>query len=632
MFDFVHKNKRFIQVLLGLMIVPFAFFGLESYTSSMGRSSDIANVDGQNITVREFDEEYRQQMDRIRGILGRGADLSTFDTPEARSGLLDTLIDRRVIATAAVKSRLVISDEQLRELIMSMQPFQVDGKFSKPAYEALLQAQNMTPAIFESKLRFDLTLSQLNRSVAGSAIQSRALSNRLAALEGQQREVQEHVIMADAFADKVKVDEAAIKAFYDANQASFRTPELVKAEYVVLSSEQLGATDPVSEDEIKAAYASRSSQFKQEEQRNVSHILIATAPDAKPVEKEAARKKTEALLAEIRKTPAKFAEIAKQNSQDPGSAEKGGELGTVAPGTMVKPFEDAAFKLKEGEISDLVETEFGYHIIRVTSIQPAKIKGLEEVRAELSKELARQKGTRKFAESAEVFSNLVYELSDSLKPAAERFKLQVQKTDWIPKSGSKAAGLLANPRMLAALFSSDSIQSKRNTDAIEVAPSTLASARVVEHKPAAQLKFEEVKADIDKQLRQQEAAKLARRDGEAKLAELKSGKDLGIKWSAPHAISRAKSEGLPPDALRQILAADAAKLPGYAGFGGDRGYVVYRVTRVIDAPPKPEPDAKGALARQESQVGSEQFSAYAASLRSRAKVEINKVNLDKKQQ
>lgn len=632
MFDFVLKNKRFIQVLLGLMIVPFAFFGLESYTNSMSGANNIATVDGANITVREFEEEYRQQLDRIRGILGRGADLTTFDTPEARSGLLDTLIDRRVIATAAVKSRLIISDEQLRELISNMPPFQVDGKFSKQTYESLLQAQNMTPAGFESKLRFDLTLSQLNRSLAGSAFQARALSNRLAALEGEQREVQEHVILADAFAGQVKVDEAAMKAYYDANQASFRTPELVRAEYLVLSAEQLGAGDPVSEDEIKAAYASRSSQYKQEEQRNVSHILIAAAADAKPAEKEAAKKKAEGLLAEIRKTPAKFAELAKQNSQDPGSADKGGDLGAVSPGTMVKPFEDAAFKLKEGETSDLVATEFGFHIIRVTAVQAAKIKGLEEVRADLSKELARSKGTRKFAESAEVFSNLVYEQSDSLKPAAERFKLQVQKTDWIPKTASKAAGVLGNPRMLAALFSSDSIQSKRNTDAIEVAPSTLASARVTEHKPAAQLKFEEVKADIDKQLRFQEAAKLARKDGEAKLAELKAGKDSGIKWSAPHAVSRATAEGLPPEALRQILAADTTKLPGYAGFGADRAYVVYRISRIIDTPPKAEPDAKGALARQESQVGGEQFTAYAASLRSQAKVEINKANLDKKQQ
>jgi peptidyl-prolyl cis-trans isomerase D len=438
------------------------------------------------------------------------------------------------------------------------------------------------------------------------------------------------VLPAQAFLAQVKIDEAAVKAFYEANQGEFRTPEMVKAEYLALSAEQLGALDPVTEDELKAAYAARSSQYRQEEQRHVSHILIAAPADAKPADKEAAKKKAEALLAELRKSPDKFPELAKQNSQDTGSAEKGGDLGVMGPGMMVKPFEEAAFKLKEGEISPVVETEFGYHIIRVTGIQPAKIKALDEVRAELTKDLAKQKGTRKFAEAAEVFSNLVYEQSDSLKPAAERFKLQVQKTDWIPKAGSPAAGVLANPRMLSALFSPDSIQSKRNTDAIEVAPGVLASARVVEHRPATQLKYEEVKDTIEKRLRLQEAAKLARKDGEAKLAELKSGKELAINWSQPHPVSRSKPEGLPPDALRQILSADASKLPAYAGFGADGGYVLYRVGKVIEAPVGEE-KGKDSIARLESQVGGEQFTAYTAALRSRAKVEINKANLDKKQ-
>jgi peptidyl-prolyl cis-trans isomerase D len=632
MFDFVTKNKRLIQVVLAVMMVPFAFFGLDSYTRSMGGADDVANVDGQSVTVREFNEELRQQMDRIRGILGRTADVSSFDTPDARAGLLDSLVDRRVIATAAVRSKLTVSDEQLREMITNMQPFQVDGKFSKASYEALLQAQNLTPAGFESKLRYDLALSQLNRALAGSAIQSRAVTERLIALGEQQREVQESVIAADAFMGKVSATEAAMKTYYEANQNQFRTPDLVKAEYLVLAADQLGALDPVTEEEVKAAYAARSSQYRQEEQRRVSHILIPAAADAKPAEKEAAKKKAEALLAELRKIPGRFAELAKQNSQDPGSAEKGGDLGIVTAGMMVKPFEEAAFKLKNGETSDVVETEFGYHIIRVTEIQAAQVKPLETVRAELTKELAKQKGTKRFAESAEVFSNLVYEQSDSLKPAAERFKLQVQRTDWIPKAPSQAAGVLANPKLLGALFSTDSVQSKRNTDAVEVAPNVLVSARVVEHRAAAQLKFEEVKADIDMRLRRQEAAKLAQQEGAAKLAELNGGKDPGIKWSAAHAISRSKTEGLPPEALRQILAADPAKLPAYAGYSGEGGYVIYRVGKVIEAAAKNEKDAKAAVARIESQAGGEQFAAYVAGLRARAKVEINKGNLEKKQQ
>jgi len=632
MFDLVHKHKRIIQIVLGVVFIPFAFFGLDSYTRSMSGAGVVANVDGQPVTQREFGEELRQQMDRLRNIIGRGADVSAFDTPEARSALLESLIDRRVIAASAIKANLTASDEQLRDLIAGMPAFQVDGRFSKASYESLLQAQGMRPASFEARLRADLSLSQLNRALATSVIQARSVSDRLTSLEDQKREIQETLITVQPFLVQVKLDDAQLKSFYDANPAEFRTPEMVKAEYLVLSADQLGALDPVTEDELKAAYASRVSQYKQEEQRRVSHILIQAAADAKPAEKEAARKKIDALQAELKKSPGRFAELAKQNSQDPGSADKGGDLGLVGRGMMVKSFEDAAFKLKEGEISDVVETEFGYHIIRIAGIVAGKTKPLDEVGAELTKELGKQKGARKFAEAAEAFSNLVYEQADSLQPAAERFKLKTQRTDWLGKAPASATGVLANPKLLGALFGSDAIQSKRNTDAIEVAPSVLVAARVVAHRPAAQLKYDEVKADIETRLLRQDAVKLAQKDGAAKLALLAGGKDPGIKWSEARTISRRSSQGLQPEALRQILAADAAKLPAYAGVDLDSGYALYRVTKVIPAEAKSEADARAASARLEGQAGSEQFAAYISSQRARAKVEINKANLEKKQQ
>ena len=630
MFDFVHKNKRLLQIVLGIMIIPFAFFGLDSYTRSMRGGDDVASVDGQAITAREFSEEHRQQLDRVRGILGRGADVSGFDTPDARSGLLDSMIDRRVLAAAAFRSHLTISDEQLRELISGMQAFQVDGRFSKPSYDALLLAQSMTPGAFESRLRYDLTLSQLNRSVLGSAIQARSLGERLVALEEQKREIQELVVTTQPFLAQVKVDEAGMKAYYDANPDIFRTPEAVKAEYVALSAEQLGALDPVTEEELKTAYAARSAEYVQQEQRRVSHILILAAADAKPEEKDAARKKIDALLSQISKSPGQFAELAQQNSQDPGSADKGGDLGLVSPGMMVKPFEDAAFRLKNGETSSVIETEFGYHIIRITAVHAGKTKALDEVRGELGKDLAKQKGAKKFAEAAEAFSNLVYEQADSLKPAAERFKLSVQRTDWFGKAPSPAAGMLANARILSALFAPEAIQSKRNTEAVEIGPNLLVSARVVEHRPAAQLKFEDIKVDIETRLRRQEATKLARTEGAAKLEQLKSGKDAGLKWSEARAVNRGSAQGLPTEAMRQILAADAAKLPAYVGVELEGGFGLYRVNKIVAAAAKSEAEKKTSMERRDVQVGAEQFAAYMASLRSRAKIELNKANLEKK--
>ena len=633
MFDFVHKNKRLLQIILGLMIIPFAFFGLESYTRSGAGADEVANVAGRPISQREFSEELRQQMQRLQGLLGRNFDTSTFDTPQARADLLEGLINREVLAMAAAKANLTVGDEQLRELISGIQAFQVNGQFSKEQYKTLLAAQNMTEAQFEARLRYDLALSQLNRSLAGSAIQSRAVAERLSRLEEQKREIAEAVIPVQPFLAQVKLDDARLKAYYEANLAAFRSPELVKAEYVLLSAEQLGTQEQVSDAELKAAYEARAAQYRQDDQRRASHILIQVPADAKPADKEAARKKAEGLLAELKKSPGKFAELARLNSQDPGSAEKGGDLGFFSRGMMVKGFEDVVFKLKSGETSGVVETEFGFHIIRVTAVQPGKTRSLDEVRAELIKELGKQKGGRRFAEAAEAFSNLVYEQSDSLKPAAERFKLQVQRTDWLSRTPTQAEGPLANPKLLDALFGADSVQNKRNTDAVEVAPNVLVSARVLEHKPAAQLKFEEVRVDIESRLRQEEAAKLAQAEGAARLEKLKAGGDTGTKWSATRVVGRRDgASNVPRDALRQILAADAGKLPAYVGTATEAGYVIYRVSKLIEAEAGGEDQKKALLARLEGQAGSEQFDAYIAGLRSRSKVEINKANLEKKSQ
>jgi peptidyl-prolyl cis-trans isomerase D len=390
-------------------------------------------------------------------------------------------------------------------------------------------------------LQTRLPLARFAGSISETAIAPRSVAVRLAAIEAQKREVSEVRISEQQFLPQVKIDEAQAKAHYDAHQADYRTPERVRAEYVVLSAEALARQDPPTEAEIRAAYDARASQFRVEEQRRASHILVKTKEEA------------DKIFQELKKNPAGLAELAKKHSQDPGSAEKGGDLGWFGRGMMVKPFEEAVFKLGQNEMQ-VVETEFGFHVVRVTGIQAAKARPYEELRKELAEELARQKGQRKFAEAAENFSNLVYEQSESLKPAAERFKLQVQQTGWIAKSARQELGALDNPKLLAALFSSDSIKNRRNTDAIEVAPSTLVAARVLEHQPAAQRGFDEMKGEIAEQLRRREASALALKDGTAKLEKLRQGADPGVKWSLPRLVSRRDAQGLPANVLRQVIA------------------------------------------------------------------------------
>jgi len=620
MFGFVQKNKRLIQIAFVLLIVPpFAFFGMESYTRSMGGSDDVASVDGAGISQREFAEEQRRQQERLRAAFGRGFDPAALDTPESRAALLESLVSQRLVAGAAQRGQLTMSDEELRETIAAIPAFQADGSFSKSNYEALLRAQNMTPQMFEARLRYDLSLAQLTRSLAESAIVPRSVTERLAALQEQRREVSESLVAAQPYLAQVKLGEDQLQAYFAANAPEFLIPERVRAEYVVLSAESLGRQDPVSDAELKAAYDARAAQYKVEEQRRASHILLKTKEEA------------DKLAAELRKAPGRFAELAKKHSQDPGSAEKGGDLGYFGRGMMVPAFEEAAWRQKEGETGSPVQSDFGWHVIRVTGVQAAKTRSLEETRAELAAELGRQKGTRRFAEAAETFSNMVYEQSDSLKPAAERYKLPLQASGWVTRTPTAESGVLGNAKLLGALFAADSVKSRRNTDAVEVAPNVLVAARVLEHQPASQRKFEEVRSEIEQVLRRAEAARLAQQEGEAKLAELRKGGDAGLKWGAPKAVSRRSPQGVPSTALRQILAADESKLPGYVGAGrGEDGYMLYKVGRLLEPEAKPEAQKTADLARAAQQAGADQLEAYVASLRARATVEVNKANLEKK--
>jgi peptidyl-prolyl cis-trans isomerase D len=441
------------------------------------------------------------------------------------------------------------------------------------------------------------------------------VARRLLALEAQKREVSEVRIFGQQFLAQTNVDEKQIRAYYDANPGEFRSPERVRAEFVMLSADGLARQEPVTEAELKAAYEQRASQLSVAESRNLSHILVKTRDEA------------EKILAEARKNPARFAELAKKHSLDTGSAEKGGDLGAVSKGALDPKLAEAVFAMKQGELR-VAESQFGFHVMRINGVQSAKAPGLEDVRKELTAELSRQKGARRFAEVSEAFSNLVYEQPDSLKPAAEKFKLQVQTTGWIAKSARQELGPLDNPKLLAALFSEDALKHKRNTDAVQVAPGVLVAARVIEHRPEEQLKYDEVKAAVGEMLRRRDAAALAQKEGEAKLAELKSGKDVSLKWSPPRTVSRREAQGMPPESQQRVVSADVATLPAYVGVAFPEGYLLLRISKVIDADAK-EADPQSA-ARIGALYGRSQYEAYVGSLRARGDVEVNPSSLEKK--
>lgn len=627
MFDAVRNNKRIVQVFLALITLPFAFFGVDSYVRSVGSEGDVAQIGDVKITQQQFQQALRDQQERLRSQMGGQLDPKMLDNPEARKAILDDLIDQRLLMLEANKKNLFASDDAIRAAIGGIDAFKIDSKFSSERYESALRAQGMTPAGFEAQLRQDLTLQQLASGLGQSGVISRTVSDRLISLQLERREVMEYRLALDSYLDKVKLADGAAQKFYDENAQQFETPEQARAEYVVLSMETIGSQLAVSEAEVKAWYDGHKDRFLQPEERRASHILIAAA--SKP-EKEKAQVRAEELLKEIQKTPAAFADLAKKNSQDPGSAAKGGDLGFFGRGMMVKPFEEAAYKLREGEISGVVESDFGFHIIKVTGIHAAKEKPLAEVKAEIEDELKKTAASRKFAEAAEAFSNMVYEQSDSLKPAAEKFKLSIKQSEWLGRKPVASNGPLGNEKLLTALFTDDAVKNKRNTEAVETAPNTLVAARILEHKPSARQPFEAVKGSIETLLKRQEAQILARKDGEAKLEMLKKGEDK-FGWGAPKVVSRLDPRLIPQAAVAPVFKLDAAKLPAYTGVEmPGTGYALFKLSK-LDAGEKLDDQRRQTMQAQLNKLAvQEEVQTYIAALRARYKVEINKGALEVK--
>ncbi len=632
MFDSVRNNKKIVQVILALIILPFAFWGVESYISNAGGGSDtVATVGSSKISRGEFLEALREQQDRLRPALG-GRDPALLDSPELRRAVLDNLIQRRLMDLHAASLKLSVSNEQLANFIASVPQLQEDGKFSPQRYEQLIAAQGKSKAMFEFEVRHDMTIQQAIAAVGNASLVSRTGADRWLAAQLEERTVSEFLLHPDPFLAKAKVTPEAVKDYYEANLKKFELPEQVRVDYVVLSRAKLAEQVSVSNDEIKEWYAAHPERYQQPEERRASHILIALDAKASDKDVKAAEAKAAEVLAQVKKAPGDFGRLAQQYSQDPGSAAKGGDLDWFGRGAMVKAFEDAVFSMKEGQVSDVVRSDFGLHIIKLTGIHPERSRSLSEVSGEITAELKAQKAAKEYAELAESFSNMVYEQPDSLAPAAEKFKLVIEHSDWLAKGGNAGAPF-SDPKLMAALFSEDAIKGKHNTEAIEVAPNVLVSARVVEHRPASQQPLDTVSPTIAKFLAHQEAVKLAIKDGEQKLASLLKGEKVNIAWSKPQVVIKGMPGELPPTAVGAIFRADAAKLPAYSGAAGSGGYALFRISQVkrFDANAPETPQARAMRGEYERLVAEEEFAAWLANLRSVYPIEVNEAALDRRE-
>lgn len=620
MFEFIRNHQRWMYAILLILIVPsFVLVGVSSYTDKGSDASTVATVDGHRITQQEWDNAQRAQIDRYRQAMGANFDQKMVDTPEAKQAVLDSLINDRVISAEIARRNLTVTDPVLASFYADQFKGNVDE------YKATAAQLGLTTTGLDARVRRDMLVQQITGAVQASAFAPRTVATRLSDVNDQERSVQELVLPTAEYIAQVKVTDAMVKAFYDNNPKLFEVPASVKAEYVLLTPESIENQVTVSDDEVAAFYKANASRFTTPEQRTASHILISVKADAPAAERAAAKAKAEAIVQELRKQPADFAKIAKAQSQDPGSAELGGDLGVVSKGSFSKPVEDAIYKLKQGEISDVVTSEFGYHIITITSLKPAVQKPLAEAKADIAAELKKQKLSKKYSELAEVFSNTLYEQSDSLKPAADKLGLKIETVDKLTRTppAALAQAPYANPKFVAALFADDAIKNKRNTEPVQAGPNTLIAGRVVAYTPASKRPIAEVDALIRQRVTMDEAAKLAHLAGQAKIAAAKASGDAAG-FGEVKVVSRTKPPAIPAAAALAVLKADVSKLPAYVGVDlPGQGYGVYRIAKV-EQTATPDLARRKAEAEQISNaLGQQDLYHYLDGLKQQSKVKLN---------
>ncbi|HEV3430403.1 MAG TPA: SurA N-terminal domain-containing protein [Paraburkholderia sp.] len=618
-----------MMLMLMLVILPgLGFVGIQGFRGFFDESANVASVNGHKITRVDYDSAARQQMDQARQMMGAQFDASMFDTPQHRKDILDGLIQQRVLADEVQRLHLTASDEAVRRTLLA-DPIisslkNPDGSIDLDKYKQLLAMQGMTPEQYDERVRYSLAMQQLPAALVNSAFTPKALAQQLTGLSEQQRDVQGLAFHASDYAPKVQPTDAQMQAYYDAHKNEFATPATAQIQYLVLSAATVAATVNPSDADLKKYYDDNIAHYKSQEEVRASHILITVSKDASAADRAAAKQKAEQILADVKAHPDQFAQLAQKDSQDPGSAAKGGDLGYFGPGMIAggQAFDDAVFKLKKDEISDVIQSDFGYHIVKVTDIKPSVTKPFDDVKGQILNDVKTQQAAKVLADTTEGFTSTVYEQAKSLQPAADKYKLTIQTATVTPKPNPALPpdSPLNNQKFLDAVFANDSVNSHNNTQAIEVGNSTLISAHVTNFQPAAVPAFAAVKDAVRQKVVVQQAADMARKDGEAKLADLQKSKSTDG-FSSALKVSRNDAQGLPPHALSAVFKADGAKLPAYVGVDlGNDGYAIYRVNSVTNGPAVDGQRLAAAQQQLAGVGGQSQTQAYLDALRDRSKV------------
>lgn len=569
-------------IIVIIIAIPFALWGIDSYLKSDGKLV-VAQVDDIEIGADTYRNALERQRRTMQQFLGKNFDPGMLENPAFKREVLNRLIDEALVTRYAEETGYRLSDAQLAQLIQGIPEFQRDGQFDQGQYESLVRNAGFTVAGFEQRMRQDAMTDQV-RSGYAQGITTSSDIDELARLLGQKREVAYALISPQRFAGKVTVPEDMVQSYYAGNPDRFKTAPRVRVAFLGLSLDDVAKSIAVGTEEVRALYDAEVGP----EERRASHILIPVDQGATQDEVERARAQAQDLYTKT-KAGADFAALAREFSQDPGSAAKGGDLGYARRGMFVPEFEQALYKLNPGEVSEPVQTPYGFHVIRLTDVKREARKPFAQVRAELESQLRRQKAEERFYELSQTFQNLVYEHPDTLEPAAQALGLRVMKTDWFSSDGG--AGIAAQPKVVQAAFDPELRAQQRNSDVIEIDATTFVALRVLDHEEAKVRPLEEVRKDITAMIRQELSLAEANRLGAALLEELRQGTNLataakkhGVRYVEPKMVSRQNPAGVPNPVIEAAFKQarpDGKPVYGSVELGRD-GHAVYALRRVQD--------------------------------------------------
>ncbi|MEO4048994.1 SurA N-terminal domain-containing protein [Pseudomonas sp. CAU 1711] len=601
------------KTIIGIIVMLLALTGFDAIIQSTSNSRNAAEVNGEDIPLTSVSAAVDVQRRQLIQQFGKDFDASLLDDKLLRKSALDALIERTLLLQGAKDSGMAISDAALDQLILQMPVFQIDGKFDSARYDQILQQQGFTRMQFRERLKQDVLISQLQAAVAGSNFITDAELQAFVALDKQTRDFASRKIAAAPQATQPKDDE--VEAYYKQHGERFMSPEQVVVEYVELKKDVFFDQAEASDEELQELYKKEIANLA--EQRHAAHILLEVGDK---LNDEQAKAKLEEVKQRLEQGE-DFAKLAKEVSQDPGSAGNGGDLGFAGPGVYDPDFEQALYALKQGEVSAPVRSEFGWHLIKLLGVQAPEVPSFDSLKAKLEREVKAQQVEQRFVEAAKQLEESSYEASDLSQPA-EELGLQVQTSAAFGREGGE--GIAANRQVVQAAFSPEVLEDQRSSNAIELDPDTVLVLRVKEHKKPALLPLEQVSASIRETLAREQAREAAKVEGETLLAGLRKGDAQGEGWKVVQAASRSQ-EGVEPEVLQALfrMPKPEAGKPSYAGVSLNNGdYVVLRLDGVGQAQAELSEEEKVSYRRfLASRAGQQDFAAYRAQLQEEADIE-----------